>query len=253
VSKATSELDALLESWRTRPLGEIVYLFLDARYEKVRLDGRVVDVAVLIAQAVDPLGKRWILGVTIGLGEAEVFWRAFLQSLIQRGLCGVRLITSDDHAGLRQALRAVFGGVPWQRCQYHLQQNAQAYVPHKDMQAEVAADIRKVFNAPDRSMADTYLKQIVQKYEQSASRLADWMEKNLPDGLTVLAFPEAHRRKLRTNNSLERLNREIGRRTDVVSIFPNEAACLRLVSAILMEQDEEWQTGRLYLSMEAPS
>jgi transposase-like protein len=253
VSKATSELDALLEAWRTRPLGEIVYLFLDARYEKVRLDGRVVDVAVLIAQAVDPLGKRWILGVTIGLGEAEVFWRAFLQSLIQRGLCGVRLITSDDHAGLRQALRAVFGGVPWQRCQYHLQQNAQAYVPHKDMQAEVAADIRKVFNAPDRSMADTYLKQIVQKYEQSASRLADWMEKNLPDGLTVLAFPEAHRRKLRTNNSLERLNREIGRRTDVVSIFPNEAACLRLVSAILMEQDEEWQTGRLYLSMEAPS
>lgn len=253
VSKATSELDALLEAWRNRPLGEIVYLFLDARYEKVRMDGRVVDVAVLIAQAVDPLGKRWILGVTIGLGEAETFWRAFLQSLIQRGLCGVRLITSDDHAGLRQALRAVFGDVPWQRCQYHLQQNAQAYVPHKDRQAEVAADIRKVFNAPDRSMADTYLKQIVQKYQQSASRLADWMEKNLPEGLTVFAFPEAHRRKLRTNNSLERLNREIGRRTDVVSIFPNEAACLRLVSAILMEQDEEWQTGRLYLSMEAPS
>lgn len=165
----------------------------------------------------------------------------------------MRLITSDNHAGLRQALRAVFGGVPWQRCQYHLQQNAQAYVPRKDMQAEVAADIRKVFNAPERPMADTYLKQTVQKYAQSASRLADWMENNLPEGLTVFAFPEAHRRKLRTNNSLERLNREIGRRTDVVSIFPNEAACLRLVSALLMEQDDEWQTGRIYLSFETPS
>jgi transposase-like protein len=252
VSKATSELDTLLEAWRNRPLGEIRYLFLDARYEKVRVDGQVVDMAVLIAQAVDPLGKRRILGVRVGLGEAETFWRAFLQSLIQRGLCGVRLITSDDHAGLRQALRAVFGGVPWQRCQYHLQQNAMSHVPRREMLAEVAADIRKVFNAPDRSMADTYLKQIVQKYEQSASRLADWMENNLPEGLTVFAFPEAHRRKLRTNNSLERLNREIGRRTDVVSIFPNEAACLRLVSAILMEQDEEWQTGRVYLSFETP-
>jgi len=250
VSKATSELDVLLEAWRNRPLGEIRYLFLDARYEKVRMDGQVVDAAVLIAQAVDPLGKRRILGVTIGLGEAETFWRAFLQSLIQRGLCGVRLITSDDHAGLRQALRAVFGGVPWQRCQYHLQQNATSYVPRREMLTEVAADIRRVFNAPDLPTAEAYLKQTVQKYAQSASRLADWMETNLPEGLTVFAFPEAHRRKLRTNNTQERLNREIGRRTNVVSIFPNEAACLRLVSAILMEQDEEWQMGRVYLSMD---
>lgn len=250
VSKAASELDVLLEAWRNRPLGEIRYLFLDARYEKVRVDGQVVDMAVLIAQAVDPLGKRRILGVTLGLGEAETFWRTFLQSLIQRGLCGVRLITSDDHAGLRQALRAVFGGVPWQRCQSHLQHNAMSYVPRREMLAEVAADIRRVFNAPDRPTADAYLKQIVQKYAQSASRLADWMETNLPEGLTVFAFPEAHRKKLRTNNTQERLNREIGRRTDVVSIFPNEAACLRLVSAILMEQDEAWQTGRVYLTIE---
>lgn len=250
VSKATAELDALLEAWRTRPLGEIRYLFLDARYEKVRVDGQVVDMAVLIAQAVGLDGKRRILGVTLGLGEAETFWRAFLQSLIQRGLCGVCLITSDDHAGLGQALRAVFGGVPWQRCQYHLQQNAMSYVPHREMLAEVAADIRKVFNSPDRPTAESYLKQTVQKYAKSASRLADWMETNLPEGLTVFAFPEAHRKKLRTNNTQERLNREIGRRTDVVSIFPNEAACLRLVSAILMEQDEEWQTGRIYLSIE---
>lgn len=250
VSKATSELDVLLEAWQNRPLGEIRYLFLDARYEKVRMDGQVVDAAVLIAQAVDPLGKRRILGVRIGLGEAEIFWRAFLQSLIQRGLSSVRLITSDAHAGLRQALRAVFGGVLWQRCQYHLQQNATSYVPRREMLTEVAADIRRVFNAPDRPTAEAYLKQTVQKYAQSASRLADWMETNLPEGLTVFAFPEAHRRKLRTNNTQERLNREIGRRTNVVSIFPNEAACLRLVSAILMEQDEEWQMGRVYLSMD---
>lgn len=252
VSKATAELDPLLEAWRNRALGEIRYLFLDARYEKVRVDGQVVDMAVLIAQAVEPDGKRRILGVRLGLGEAETFWRAFLQSLIQRGLCGVRLITSDDHAGLRQALRAVFGGVAWQRCQYHLQQNAMSYVPRREMLAEVAADIRKVFNAPDRPTAETYLKHTVQKYAQCASRLADWIETNLPEGLTVFAFPEPHRRKLRTNNTQERLNREIGRRTDVVGIFPNEAACLRLVSAILMEKDEEWQTGRIYLSFEPP-
>jgi len=250
VSKATAELDPLLEAWRNRLLGEVVYLFLDARYEKVRVDGHVVDMAVLIAQAIGPDGKRRLLGVMIGQGEAETYWRAFLQSLIQRGLCGVRLITSDNHAGLRQARQAVFGGIPWQRCQYHLQQNAASYVPRKEMLAEVAADLRKVFNAPDLPTAEAYLKQLVQKYEQSASRLADWMEHNVPEGLTVFAFPEAHRRKLRTNNSLERLNREIGRRTDVVGIFPNENACLRLVSALLMEQDETWQTGRIYLSME---
>ena len=125
-------------------------------------------------------------------------------------------------------------------------------VPRREMLAEVAADIRRVFNAPDRPTAEAYLKQTVQKYAQSASRLADWMETNLLEGLTVFAFPEAHRKKLRTNNAQERLNREIGRRTDIVSIFPNEAACLRLVSAILMEQDEEWHTGRTYLSFETP-
>ncbi len=226
VSKATAELDAILEAWRNRPLGEIVYLFLDARYEKVRLDGQIVDMAVLIAQGIDAEGKRRILGVSMGLGESEVYWRTCLQSLVQRGLCGICLIISDDHAVLRQALRAVFGGMPWQRCQFHLQQNASQYVPRKEMLAEVAADIRKVFNAPDRPTAEMYLKQIVQKYAKSAPRLADWMEHNLPEGLTVFAFPEAHRQKLRTNNSLERLNREIGRRTKVVGIFPNEAACL---------------------------
>lgn len=250
VSKAVAALDPQLASWRDRPLGEIRYLYLDARYEKVRRDGHVVDVAVLIAQGIDLDGKRRLLGVMIGQGEAEVFWRTFLQSLIKRGLQGVRLVVSDAHAGLAQARKAVLGGIPWQRCQFHLQQNAASYVPRRDMQAEVAADIRKVFNASDLASAQALLKQIIQKYETVSARLAEWMESALPEGLTVFSFPEAHRRKLRTNNSLERLNREIGRRTDVVSIFPNENSCLRLISALLMEQDENWQTGRVYLSIE---
>jgi transposase-like protein len=250
VSQAMAELDPLLEAWRNRVLGEAAYLFLDARYEKVRQDGHVVDLAVLMAQVVDGEGKRRLVGVMLGQGEAETYWRAFLHSLVQRGLCGLRLIISDAHAGLAQARKAIFGGIPWQRCQFHLQQNTSAYVPRKELLTEVAADIRKVFNAPDRVTAELYLKQIVKKYEPIAARLADWLEQNLPEGLTVFDFPEAHRRRLRTNNSLERLNREIGRRTDVVNIFPNEPACLRLVSALLMEQDEEWQTGRIYLAME---
>jgi putative transposase len=132
-----------------------------------------------------------------------------------------------------------------------LQQNAQAYVPRKDQQAEVAADIRMVLNAPDRTTADTYLARIVQKYRKSDFRLADWTEKNIPESLTVFPFPVSHQWKLRTSNCLERLNREIRRRTKVVSIFPNEAACLRLISAILMEMDEEWQTGRVFLTLSA--
>jgi putative transposase len=250
VSRATALLDETLEAWRNRPLGEIVYLLLDARYEKVRLDGQIRDVAVLIASGIAPNGRRQILGVSVSLSEQEVHWRTFLQSLVARGLRGIQLITSDDHAGLRAARRAVFGGIPWQRCQFHLQQNASAYVPRRSLLKEVAADIRTVFNAPDRPTAEAYLARLVQKYAQSASKLATWMETNLPEGLTVFDFPAEHRRRIRTTNGLERVNREIARRTKVVGIFPNEAACLRLVSAIVMEIDEDWQTGRVYLAME---
>lgn len=250
VSRASAQLDEVLQGWRTRPLGIILYLYLDARYEKVRVDGQIRDVAVLMASGVDLKGKRTILGVSISLSEAEVHWRTFLQSLVTRGMSGVRLIISDDHTGLEAARKAVFGGVPWQRCQYHLQQNASAYVPRKDMLAEVAADIRTVFNAPDRATADVYLAKIVQKYETTASRLADWLEKNIPEGLSVFDFPVTHRRKIRTVNGLERVSEEVKRRTRVVGIFPNEASCLRLVSAILMEIDEKWQIGKKYLTFE---
>ena len=253
VSQAARELDEKLEQWRNSPLGEIVYLYLDARYEKVRQDGQIRDAAVLVAVGVDLSGHRKVLGVSISLGEQEVHWRTLLESLLNRGLRGVKLVISDDHSGLKAARQAVLGGIPWQRCQFHLQQNAQAYVPRKDMQAEVAADIRNIFNAPDHSRAQEYLREAITKYQKTASKLANWMENNIPEGLTVYSFPAAHRRLIRTTNGLERLNREIKRRTRVVSIFPNEAACLRLVSAILMETSDEWEGGKIYLNLEAGS
>jgi transposase-like protein len=250
VSQAAGQLDEVLAAWRERPLGLYPYLYLDARYEKVRQDGQVRDAAVLLASGVDEHGHRHILGVSVSLSEQEIHWRTFLQSLVERGLQGVQLIISDAHAGLQQARRAVFGGVPWQRCQFHLQQNASAYVPRQSMRAEVAADIRAIFNAPDRTLAEALLAQLVRKYAQKAIKLAEWMETNLPEGLTVFSFPAAHQRRIRTTNGLERISQEIRRRTRVVRIFPNEASCLRLVSALLMEISEEWETGHRYLNFE---
>ena len=250
VSNAASLLDSELEKWRERPLGEYPYLYLDAYYEQVREDGQVRHLAVLVAVGVNRAGKRDILGVSVSLSEHEVHWRAFLEQLKTRGLGGIRMIISDDHAGLKAARLAVFGSIPWQRCQFHLQQNAQAYVPRKEMLAEVAEDIRTIFQAPDRATADAYLAKAVQKYEKSASRLAEWMANNIPEGLTVFAFPVAHRKLIRTTNGVERLHREVRRRARVDSIFPNQASCLRLVSAVLNEISEEWLTGRTYLNFE---
>jgi putative transposase len=227
VSKAAALLDETLQAWRQRTLCECPYLVLDARYEKVRQDGQLRDAAVLMACGVDFQGKRQLLGVSASLGEHEIHWRSFLENLVARGLRGVKLITSDDHQGLMAARVAVFGGVPWQRCQFHLQQNASAYVPRRAMLSEVAADIRAIFNAPDRESAEVYLKKAVMKYERSALKLSRWMEENVPEGLTVFAFPPAHRRLIRTTNGLERVSREVHRRTRVVGIFPNE----RLVCA----------------------
>lgn len=250
VSESAAQLDSELLKWRERPLGEYPYLFLDAYYEQVREDGQVRNLAILIAVGVNSAGKREILGVSVSLSEHEVHWRTFLESLKQRGLGGVHLITSDDHAGLRAARVAVFGGIPWQRCQFHLQQNAQAYIPRKEMQSEVAADIRMIFDAPDRSTAEAYLAKIIEKYRTSASRLSEWMTNNLPEGLTVFAFPASYRRLLRTTNGVERLHREVRRRARVVSIFLNPASCLRLVSAVLAEISEEWLTGRTYITFD---
>ena len=250
VSRATQLLDEELKSWRQRPIGEIRYLVLDARYEKVRYGGSVVSCAVLIAVGITPEGHRSLLGVSVSLSEAEVHWRDFIASLQDRGMHGVLLIVSDNHAGLKAAREARFPGVPWQRCQFHLQQNAGHYVPRIEMRAQVASDLRVIFNSPDRTEANRHLQIAVKKYEKSAPKLAAWMSENVPEGLTIFAFPEAHRRRLRTSNMLERINKEIKRRTRVATLFPNEAALLRLVSAVLMEISEEWETEKIYLRME---
>jgi len=251
VSRAAAELDEQLEAWRNRPLGEVRYLILDARYEKVRHGGSVVPCALLSAIGIGPDGKRSILGCSVSLSEAEVHWRGFLRSLLDRGMRGVKLVVSDDHGGLGAARDAALPGVPWQRCQFHLIQNAMAYVPKQSMRSEVAQGMRRVFNADDRNEADRRLRQLVEDYRESAPRLADWLEANAPEGLTVFALPAAHRRRLRTTNGLERLHRELKRRTRVATLFPNEASLLRLASAVLSEVSDEWESNRAYLNMEA--
>lgn len=162
----------------------------------------------------------------------------------------MQLMISDDHAGLKAARITVFGGIPWQRCQFHLQQNASAYVPKRALLSEVAADIRAIFNAPDLSAAEAYLQKTVHKCEKSASKLARWMETNIPEGLTVFAFPAAHRCLIRTTNGLERISRELRRRTRTVNILPNEASCLHLVSEILMGIEDAWQDSHIYMRMD---
>lgn len=248
VSRATQQLDEQLTKWRERRLGKTRYLYLDARYEKVRIDGHLRDAAVLLAMGVLEDGRRALLGVSVAVSEQEVHWRQFLQSLVERGLSGVELVISDAHTGLVAARKAVFGGVSWQRCQFHLQQNAQAFVPRQEMKREVAAAIRAIFNAPSRTAAESLLTQTVQQYAKSASKLATWLETAIPEGLTVFAFPASHQQRLRTTNGLERLNQEIRRRTRVVGVFPNEASCLRLVTALAMETSDEWEAGKVYLS-----
>ena len=253
VSQCSARLDTELTTWRNRPLGIFPYVILDARYEKVRLEGRVLDCAVLIALGISPEGKRTILGVSAALSEAEIHWRSFLTTLQKRGLHGIQLLISDAHAGLSQARTTVFPSIPWQRCQFHLQQNAQAFVTRLDHRATVAADIRNVLDSLDRPTADRRLKELVQRYAATMPKLANWLEENLPQGLTVLSFPCVHHRRLRTSNGLERVNQELRRRTRVIRLFPNEASLLRLVSALLVELSEDWETEYLYLNMETPT
>jgi transposase-like protein len=251
VSRACAQLDEPLSGWRNRPLGRTPYMILDARYERVREQGQVISVAVLAAIGVTEDGKRRVLGVSVALSEAEVHWRTFLRSLKERGLEGVLMIVSDDHAGLRAALTAEFASVPWQRCQCHLQRNATALVPTLAMRKSVARVLRGIFQAADRREAEERLEKALREYRKTIPKLATWMETAIPEGLTVFALPEHHRRRLRTTNTLERLNQEIRRRTRVAQIFPNTDSLLRLVSAVLVETDEEWQAGRTYINLSA--
>jgi putative transposase len=249
VSRATAQLDEVFAQWRERPLGRMPYVQMDARYDKVREGGVVIDQATFTATGIDVQGKRHILGTSVERSEAEVHWRSFFQSLVKRGLCGVELITSDAHTGLSAARQAVFPNVDWQRCQFHLQQNASQYVVRLEQRAEVARELRSVFNAPSREEAERLLGAMIKKYETSAPRLSTWLEGNVSEGLTVFAYPKQYQLRLRTSNLSERINRELKRRTRVVGVFPNRQSLERLVSAILMEIDEDWQSGPRYLPM----
>ena len=256
VSRAAAELDEQLEIWRNRSLTDSAYPYfiLDARYEKVRRDGVVLDAAVLVAIGIDATGERSILGVSVALSEAQTHWGDFLASLQERGLHGTKFIVSDDHAGLQAARRARFPGVPWQRCQFHLQQNALHYVPKLAMRKTVTAQLREIFNAPSLALAEALLKKMVSTYRKSAPELADWLEKNAPESFTVFSLPKEHRLYLRTSNLAERVNQELKRRTRVVRVFPNTKSLLRLVTALLCDISDEWETAsQVYLNMNPPS
>jgi putative transposase len=237
-------LDGELETWRNRSLGQVEHLILDARYKKVCDDGTVRDCAVLIAIGVLPSGHWSGLGVSCSLSEAEVHWRSFLVQLMSHGMTGVQCIVSDDHSGLKAARRAVMPSVPWQRCQFHLMQNAMNYIPRISMREEAVEYLRAVFNAKDSAAAREELRRLLDKYQDSAPGLVTWSEDNVPEGLTVFQLPAEHQKRMRTTNLLESQNKELKRRTRVATLVPNEASLLRLVSAVLAELTEEWETGK---------
>ncbi len=243
VSRAMQELDGELQNWRTRPIGVVKVLFADATYHKARIDGVVVSVATFIVTGILEDGHRSILAVDADISENEVHWRKVLSGLVDRGMRGVRLIVSDSHDGLRAAREATLPGIPWQRCQMHLQQNAQSFVTKQALKGEVASDIRSIFNARSLEEAKRILNELIEKYSKTQSKLAAWMEDNIPEGLTVFALPVAVRQFLRTNNMEENLNKQIKSRTRLIPAFPNVDSLLRLVTAICVEISDEWETA----------
>ena len=250
-SRLCEGLDAEVDRFRSRPLvGAYPYLWLDATYLKVRQDGRVVSLAVVIAIAVNDTGRREVLGVDVGPSEEEGFWQQFLHGLVTRGLSGVQLVTSDAHRGLKTAIATILQGAGWQRCRVHFVRNALALVP-KNAQSLVAATIRTVFAQPDAASAREQWRRVADGFRPRFPRLATLLDEAEAEVLAYTAFPAAHWRQVWSNNPLERLNKEVKRRTDVVGIFPNEGAVLRLVGAVLAEQHDEWQVSRCYCSAES--
>lgn len=251
VSRLCQDLDAEVERFRTRRLeGPYPYVWLDATFVKVREQGRVVSQAVVIAIGVRQSGEREVLGCDVGPSEDGAFWLAFLRALVARGLGGVQLVISDAHEGLKGAIAAVLSGASWQRCRVHFVRNALALVP-KGAGAMVAATIRTVFAQPDAASAREQWRRVADGFRGRFPRLAALLDEAEADVLAYLAFPTEHWRQVWSNNPLERLNKEIKRRTDVVGIFPNTAAVLRLVGAVLAEQHDEWQVGRRYFSADS--
>jgi putative transposase len=251
VSRCTALLDEELQKFRERPLhGKYAYVYFDAMYEKIRHNHSVISMATLIAIGVNEEGMREVLGISSKISEAEVHWRSFFEDLQRRGLSGVRLFISDDHSGMRAARRAVFPSVKWQRCQFHMAQNAQSYAPKKTMQEDLAESVRRIFQSPDYETSQEQKRKCIAKYKESAPEFTKWVEDNIEEGLTCFDFPQEHRKKIRTVNGLERLNKEIRRRTKVATLFPNVASCERLVTAVLQETHEEWISGKKYLRMD---
>jgi len=252
VSRICGALDAQVQAFRERPLdqGPYPYVWLDALTQRVREGGRVVNIAVVVATAVNAQGKREILGLDTGASEDGAFWLSFLRSLAARGLSGVQLVVSDAHAGLKDAIAAVFSGASWQRCRTHFMTNLLTRVP-KSAQPMVATVVRSIFEQPSaeevRAQHTRVVEQLTPRFPDAATMLAGAAD----EVLAFAAFPQQHWRKIRSNNPQERLNLEIRRRTDVVGIFPNRAAVVRLVGAVLAEQHDEWIVGRRYLADES--
>jgi putative transposase len=251
VSRLCAELDAEVERFRSRKLeGPYPYVWLDATFLKVRQDGRVVNMAVVIAVGVRASGEREVLGLAVGPSEDGAFWTQFLRGLVARGLSGVRLVISDAHEGLKGAIAAVLQGAGWQRCRVHFVRNALALVP-KAAAPMVAATIRTVFVQPDPASAREQWRRVAASFRPRFPRLAQLLDAAEEEVLAYLSFPREHWRQIWSNNPLERLNKEVKRRTDVVGIFPHEAAVVRLVGAVLAEQHDEWQVSRRYFSAES--
>jgi transposase-like protein len=249
VSKLCKEIDERVGAFLERPLeGEWPYLWLDATYLKVREGGRIVSVAAIIAVAVDTEGRREIVGLGLGPSEAEPFWSGFLKGLLRRGLAGVRLVVSDAHEGLKAAIARVLGAT-WQRCRVHWMRNALAHVP-RGQQTMVAAALRQAFLQADQEAARQVWRQVADQLRPRWPKLAALMDGSEHDVLAYMGFPAQHRTKLHSTNPLERLNKEVKRRADVVGIFPGEPSITRLIGAVLLEQNDEWQTGHRYMQLE---
>jgi len=251
VSRLCQELDTEVERFRLRRLtSPYPYVWPDATYVKVRQDGRVSSMAVVVAIGVTASGEREVLGLEVGPSEEGAFWVQFLRGLLARGLTGVQLVISDAHRGLKAAIGAVLQGASWQRCRVHFVRNALALVPKLAAQM-VAATIRTVFVQPDAATAREHWRRVSDSFRSRFPKLSELLDQVEEDVLAYLAFPAEHWKQIWSNNPLERLNREIKRRTDVVGIFPNEAAVVRLVGAVLAEQHDEWQVSRRYFSAES--
>jgi putative transposase len=250
VSRVCAGLDEQVEAFRTRPLeGRYPYVWLDAKVEKVRDGGRVVRKCLVIAHAVHESGRREVIGLDCGEAETEAFWREFLRGLVKRGLAGVQLVVSDAHEGLKQAIAQVLGA-PWQRCTVHFLREALGHA-RKEQQPMLAALIRPIVNAESGEQARELLGDAIERLERPLPKVAAMLERAEEDLLAFYAFPVDHWRKLRSTNPLERLNREVARRTDVVGIFPDDASLIRLATSLIIEQNDEWLVGRRYLSLDS--